>query len=360
MPTSRKPVTLVEGKSHFRTMTRIFMTGNILQVMLLIGVVSLLVLCRSRADFTASTLRRLQQEESFSLLHLHNIEQRSLLLHDNIRGRLRQAGILDETGDDPLEPQRIQLEQMTNELNEHVKALQHDIQQDARDQIIRTFGEGPVKVVIEFDFGGADSGSHDDELQKKPNDEGHQVLDKKGPTSVSIVLWPDTPHAAWVWLEQIERNVWDDSMIGWDTATRELQLTPSRSDPLRRGLLEFVEPHDSSNAGEKDNKNRNLGMNHDAWTIGLRQRMLSSNETLSLQSERRLEMFINLSDNQKSHKHETCIGKLLGGYDTLQRILSAARFHDKTVTFTSLRIRKVSAMHVAYSELKQLHSQPMK
>jgi hypothetical protein len=73
------------------------------------------------------------------------------------------------------------------ELNHEVRTLQARIQQSARNHTIQESGEGPVQAILEMDFG----------------------TTNVEPDRISILLWHDTPHAAWTWLEQIGRQVWD-------------------------------------------------------------------------------------------------------------------------------------------------------
>mmetsp|Transcript_47983 Transcript_47983/g.116663 ORF Transcript_47983/g.116663 Transcript_47983/m.116663 type:complete len:244 (+) Transcript_47983:943-1674(+) len=243
---------------------------------------------------------------------------------------------------------------MTNELNAQVTALQREIQQDAREKIIRTYGEGPVKVVIEFDFGSTDKSAG---FPTAPR----YALSGRKESSISILLFPDTPYSSWVWLEQIERNLWGGSMIEWDAIAGELHMSPSHPDPLERGLFEFLEYHsgkqnDMSDSSQYARTNKKRSRDHGAWTVGLRQSILLPSETSGSRPEKRLEMFINLSNDQKIHKHETCIGTLLDEFDTLRRFFMVKRLRKEGADVSSVRIKKISAMHIAHSELKSTDS----
>jgi cyclophilin family peptidyl-prolyl cis-trans isomerase len=141
---------------------------------------------------------------------------------------------------------------------------------------------------------------------------------------ITILLWPDTPHAIWIWLEQVGRHVWDDSVFEWDAKQTVLELSPSKEDPLKRGRLEFVKHH-----------NPNV---HGAWTIGLRQ----------TKDTGKLQMFINLQDNAYYLKHESCVGKILDGFDALHRLLKANRaVGDLSV----VHVKRVNAMHMTQREI---------
>lgn len=57
-------------------------------------------------------------------------------------------------------------------------------------------------------------------------------------------------------------------------------------------------------------------------------------------------MFINLADNYEEHKHETCVGKIIDGFDTLQRLLETATLTGTgNVVFTNLSVKTVTATH---------------
>jgi len=303
--------------------------------LLLLFVIALLVLhSHSKADFTVETLQRLRQQESLGLLQLQKIERQSLSLHESIRGRLQRAGVLEEHEADPLEPQHRQLEKMTSELDSQVTTLQKRIQLAARQEIIKAYGEGPVKVVIELDFDGTDSTSS----RSDP-------VDVSSSSHISIALWPDTPHAAWTWLDQVGRHVWDGAGLEWDSSSTLLQFQPSQPDPVGKSRLEFTEHHPSDPKTNPD-------MHHGPWTVGLRE---SLSEDASGESNGRLEMFINLADNRETHKHETCIGKILDGFYALQRLLEATRMNEDGKAVTHVTVKSITAMHITNHELNQLY-----
>jgi cyclophilin family peptidyl-prolyl cis-trans isomerase len=268
-------------------------------------------------------------------LHLQKIEQQSIQLHENLNrmasnknhelkqqnsnGNTANGGnsLVEQGGGEDgetvdavdfelIHKQTQQLYQMEEELNHEVKTLQLRIQQSARSHIIQEFGEGPVQVILELDFGDAQ------------NSIG-------GSTRISILLWHDTPHAAWTWLEQIGRNVWDGADFSWQQANM-IDAVPTRQDPLG-GKIEFVE---QSQHG------------HDAWTVGLKE----NSETGS-----GLAMYVNLQDNTHYHKHETCVGKVIDGFDALQRLLEVSRtksYDDQQ--HSSITIKSASAQHVTKRE----------
>jgi len=206
---------------------------------------------------------------------------------------------------DLIHKQTQQLYQMEEELNHEVKTLQTRIQQSARNHIIQEFGEGPVQVILELDFGN--------------NDNSNNAAGR--PNKISILLWHDTPHAAWTWLEQIGRNIWDGAEFQWKQG-HIIDAIPREPDPVG-GKIEFVE---QSHHG------------HEAWTVGVREADSGA-----------MGMYINLQDNTNLHKHETCVGKVIDGFDALQRLLEVAR-SQRFENNTPIVVRKATAMHVTKKE----------
>jgi hypothetical protein len=306
--------------------------GHVLQVVIVLAVMALVYESHHKALFATSQLIQFKEEESLLLLHLQKIEQQSIQLHENL-SRLARMGInggggsaaavadsnrLSGGGDeledgsnggggrevdfDLIHKQTQQLYQMEEELNHEVKTLQSRIQLSARNHIIQEFGEGPVQVVLELDFGG--------------NNNNEQNSSGQGPHRISILLWHDTPHAAWTWLEQIGNNIWDGAEFKWQQG-HIIDAVPNHihgSNP-DDGKIEFVEHSQHS---------------HQAWTVGVRE-----------SDKGAMGMYINLQDNSDLHKHETCVGKVIDGFDALQRLLEAARGEQDS----SIAIRKATAMH---------------
>lgn len=322
--------------------------GHLLQIVIVLAVIALVYESHNKALFATQQLTQFKDEESLLLLHLQKIEQQSIQLHENL-SRLARVGVgggnsegrdsngykngedgqaiggemadgVDsnsgggrEVDFDLIHKQTQQLYQMEEELSHEVQTLQKRIQLSARNHIIQEFGEGPVQVVLELDYGDA--------------------IANVGPHKISILLWHDTPHAAWTWLEQIGNNVWDGAEFKWQKG-HIIDAIPSqnRVDPDRGGKIEFVEYTQHA---------------HQAWTIGVRDRPSNGNGT----GAGSMEMYINLQDNTQLHKHETCIGKVVDGFDALQKLLEASRSNgngekvEKSVPSAPISIRKATAMH---------------
>eukprot|EP00980_Cylindrotheca_fusiformis_P004841 scaffold1034_cov127-Cylindrotheca_fusiformis.AAC.22 len=282
--------------------------GHILQFFIVLAVTLLVYESHSKAIFAADQLSQFKEEESLLLLHLQKIEQQSIQLHENL-SRLAQSGGAEAVEEKKAENEDVdfelihkqtqQLYQMEEELNHEVRTLQTKIQQSARNHIIQEFGEGPVQVILELDFG----------------NEG-------GPNQIAILLWHDTPHAAWTWLEQIRRHVWDEAEFKWQQS-HIIDAIPTRADHHGGGRIEFVE---QSQHG------------HEPWTVGLRESDVGD-----------LQMYFNLQDNVNIHKHEVCVGKVIDGFDSLQHLLEVSR-NKKFDDNYSIQIRKATAMHVTKLE----------
>ncbi|KAL3914863.1 MAG: hypothetical protein SGILL_005913 [Bacillariaceae sp.] len=286
--------------------------GNILQVIIVLAVTALVWESHHKALFAAQQLTQFKEEESLLLLHLQKIEQQSIQLHENL-GRLSKVGtggnrLSDgSNGEDGgkvdfdlIHKQTQQLYQMEEELNHEVKTLQTRIQMSARNHIIQEYGEGPVQVVLELDFGQNDN----------------------SPNKISILLWHDTPHAAWTWLEQIERSVWNGAEFHW-----------------KQGHIIDAFPHKPDEMGSKIEFLEQSHHNHEAWTVGVRE---SDSGAMG--------MYINLQDNTNLHKHETCVGKVIDGFDALQRLLEVARTKRDESKNSPIVVRKASATHVTKKE----------
>jgi hypothetical protein len=302
-----------------------------IQLLLLFCILLFVLQADARASFAADQLLQFNEEESMLLLKLQRIEHQSIQLHENIRKRLQRAGIQynnddadadEEGGDDPFGKQMSHLYEMSDELNEQVGTLRQRITKSSIDDIIEEYGEGPIKVVLELEFLELD---HDDDHRPTTTYRDNEAKS----TRMSILLWPDTPHAAWTWLEQIGRHIWDDAEFRWESPTQpSLELTPTKMDPLQRGQLEFVEHHDHPNL-------------HGAWTVGLR-------ET----EEGMLQMFLNLQENGEYQKHETCVGKVVDGFHALQKLMEATRLNGNA---SSIRVKRMSAMHMSKRDMAMNH-----
>jgi len=158
---------------------------------------------------------------------------------------------------------------------------------------------------------------------------------------ISILLHDDTPHAAWVWLEQIRNQVWDGAEFQWK----------------QRHIIETFPPRDDRWDLERDNRHIEFVEHskqaavHTAWTVGLHNNQQEpANENTAKGSGNgngaMMSMYINLQNNSDSQlqKNETCVGKIVDGFDALQKLLEWSRISQET-SFSSppITIRKATA-----------------
>jgi cyclophilin family peptidyl-prolyl cis-trans isomerase len=273
-----------------------------------------------KADDASNKLLLFKEEESLLLNHLQMIELQSIHLH-TVLAQLAEIDGGNVGGDhnpeggkidiDLIHEQKKQLKKMEEEVSHEVENLQKRIQLSARNHIIQEFGEGPVQVVLDLDLGDA--------------------MENAGPHRITILLWHDTPHAAWTWLEQIGNNVWDGAEFNWHAGHTIDAIPPKdRVDPERDGQIEFVEHSQHE---------------HTDWTVGVREQPTNGSGRGSMS------MYINLRDNSQLHKYETCVGKVVDGFDALQKLLELSRNNgngdqqDESSSSSPIKIRKATAEH---------------
>ena len=285
-------------RKRMRRLQTCFQMGPSLHLIVLICILIFLLYAHVRSNQVQERVVRYHLEESALVLHLQQIERHSTTLHKEIQRRLRKAGLEDAVA--AIEP--VQLKAMSERLHSHVVDLQRTIQEDARSNIIQRFGEGPLKLVLDLKFAGEEGKG------------GHSK------SQLDILFWTSTPHATWTLLEQVGRKIWDGAVFEWGLQQKILQVTPVNDDPEQRGRLEF-----SEDIPEQE---------HSPWTVGIR----DDPDTGKLQ------LFLNLHDNAESHDHETCIGRVVGGFDVLQRLILAVRQHPEGGP--AVIIRQASAVHV--------------
>jgi hypothetical protein len=324
LPLFLDPCRIRKARRH---LYKVLKFGQLMQLGLLFVIFLLVLQSHSRASRATEQLLLFKEEESMLLLQLQKIEKQSLTLHENIRTRMKRAGIYaTKVGE-----QTSELYEMTQELNGQVETVQARIEQSGRDHIIQEYGEGPVKVVLELEFlehtntAGGLKKNNQKKKKATPYSNFFQTQDNNR-SYITILLWPETPHAAWTWLEQIGRHVWDGASFRSNSNEPLLELAPIKQDPLHRGQLQFEEFHDTPHW-------------HSAWSVGVRN-----------SEEGGLQMTLNLSDNTESK--DTCIGRIVDGYDALQRLFESTV--NSNGDFTAARVKRVSAMHMTHMELSNV------
>ena len=314
-----KPAT----KIHYRrdiSIPKLVLTmrpGTFIQVFVVMIVTYLVFDAYRQAVLATGKLEQYKSEESLMMLHLHRIEEHSIHLHENLSrlsegtlespdGARHTAGSSESVGVDSelLHRQTQQLRQMEEELSHEVKALQSNIKQSSRASIVRTYGEGPVQVLLDLDFG--------------------DQRDDIGGSRIAILLWYDTPYSSWTWLQQIRSGLWNGSIFQLDKGGWINAQPPASGAAVSK--LEFM---------EKSSKT------HEAWTVGL-----------SENADGGFGMFINLKDNSEEHKNDACVGKVIDGFDALQRLVDVSRsYTDRKFT---VKIKEATASHLTRAQTSGL------
>jgi hypothetical protein len=241
-----------------------------------------------RTQAIHSRLEKFHDKESMSLLHLKTVEQQLVHLHENIV-RLNNAATNNVVANDHnsdgsnhgsvskkdavdaelIREQTQRLQQMEEELDHELRALQTKIQHVARSSIVDTFGEGPVQIVLELDFTDPDIR----DVLPPGSNPNHNTI--------SILLWYDVPHAAWTWIHQIREGMWNNASFKLGKGSLSVDAMPN------------VRHHPKT-----DNSDLN------EFGTG---------------------MFINLQDNSALRNHDVCVGKVIDGFDALQLLVDISR-----------------------------------
>jgi hypothetical protein len=285
-----------------------------LQIFVAIAITFLVFDSYNKATKTSERLDTYQQNENRMMLHLQRIEQHSRYLHESMTSLSDVADMVVNPGskttpqDNPVDTNLIrvqaqQLQEMEQELDHELRALQSKIQNIGRSAIVREFGEGPVQVSLELSF---------------PDGK----IEPASRNVITILLWYDTPHAAWTWLQQIGRGEWNGAPFS-NIKGGTIDVNPMIGNT---GSLDFIEKAQKS---------------HEPWTVGLRD--LGSS----------LGMFINLQDNTAALQRDVCVGKVIDGFETLQRLVDTTR---KTNTRRPVTIRNATASHSHQTASASVHS----
>lgn len=262
--------------------SKVFSIGHAFQLLVVIAVVYLVYDARFKVQEAAGRLEHYKQEEAVLMHQMDRIEDRASELQDQLK-RLREDNNI--SGAEGIEVTKAQTEDIHNEIhqwkreyfevNKEVHALQDFLQEDARKELKQRYGKDAVHVNLDLDLG------------------------KEPVSQISIELFEEAPHASWVFVQQIENGDWSSASFIWHPAHMVL-ASPTKGASLK---LEFVEKSYH---------------HHEAWTIGLTK---SHNGGYNL--------YVNLQENSHVHEGDVCVGKVIGGFDTLQKLM-----HRETVAKT--------------------------
>lgn len=266
----------------------------VLEALLLIGILLLLWDFHSNKLVVNQQINQLQQEKKTMLLQVNEIAKSSLRLHQKfsqVADHKQEESITESLQQqEPEQEYRLIRKRMTEfqdqekQLNDKVDFMRSKIQHSAKRKIQTTFGTGPIKVVLELTLG-------DYKFQTG--------------TPLSILLFvEETPHAVWMWLEQIQLKMWDGIQIGWE---RDQHLDFMLSSQQQQQQLDFPEMSKHSNK---------------AWTLCAK----NNNNKNAMQ------MYLNIQGRQQVDPEETCFGIVVDSSDTIRELLFETQRAPQKVT----------------------------
>ena len=256
-----------------------FTIGHFIQAVVVIIVFYLVYDAHYKVQEAAGRLEHYKQEEAVLIDQMDRIEDRALQLQTQLKRLRDEHAFSGEAGVQQTKEQTQEIQDEIHqwkreyfEVNKEVHALQDFMQDSAKKELEQRYGTGAVNIILELRF-------------------GQQLV-----SPITIELFDEAPHAAWVFAQQIENGDWSSASFIWHPAHMVL-ATPSKATSVK---LEFTE---------------RSYHHHEAWTIGLTK---SHNGGYNL--------YVNLQDNSHVHEGDVCLGKIIGGFDTLQKLM-----HQNTV-----------------------------
>jgi len=237
-------------------------------------------------DKTAKRITEVKNEVNF-------VGVGSSIIGASTEGRVRlDSSTRDAGGHETTE----ELQNNVKLLRGQVRDMQWRIQQNSRALIVDRFGQDPVKVYV------------------------HPQPPSRDVTNIVIQLWDSTPHAAWTWLDQIERDEWNDVQMNWSSETTiTSELTMGRV----RERLEFLEQAAATTTmmdatanprNSPDSRPSSSSSNTPFCEVSLSQ---SATGALSLR--------INLADGPFSSENDVCVGRVVNDSLLLPRTESFFR-----------------------------------
>lgn len=250
-----------------------------------------------RALATSEQFAKFKHDQSLVQLHLRKLVGTSIHLHEqlnqlsaeskdvveNASGSNGQRANRVPVDSELIRAQMQQLKHTENELQRELDGLETKLQHSARLSIVDVFGEGPIQITLDLDFG--------------------NIVDYKDERIV-LSLWYDTPYAAWVLIQQVRAGVWNHATFQLDRGMAISAVPQAKELAEDYNRLDFVESaHDK----------------HESWTVGLAD-----------SGDGAFRLFINLQDNGEAHKRDVCVGKVIEGFGSLQRLVATTRKFDGT------------------------------
>jgi hypothetical protein len=258
-----------------------------------------------KVEVATGQLLRFQKEESNLRTKITLVDGRADELRDKIKAMKEKEVAEVDAAEQVIKTMKLQkdlkhLEREDRKLANDINLLQKRIQKSARESIVKEYGEGTIHVNLSLKF-----------------DDGER--------SITLELSEETPHAVWVWLQQIGRHDWDDSMFRWKLEHIVL-ATPARM-TSQDYKLEFIEKNP---------------LDHVVHSVAL-----------SPGEDGGIRFYINLLDNGPYHENDVCIGKVVGGFDNLKKLLSIPIHQETNHLDPAISIRSVTVTSVPKEE-KQL------
>ena len=307
-PTSSPTYTAQSSSPTLRRHSEPRRLGHLIQCIVVFLIFCLVWDSHRKVELATEQLLRYQKEESHLILQMDRVESRARALREKIKTiKEEEAKEAEANSVEPaLKTLRLQrelahLEQEDQMIADQLKALTRRIQKSARESTVKMYGEGTLHVDLQLDF------------------------PRGKPGIVTLEMSDETPHAVWVWLQQLIRHDWDDSMFRWKL-DHVILATPARLSS-QNYKLEFIE--------------ENKELNHQVYSVGLSQR-----------EDGGVNFYVNLLDNGPYHTNDVCIGKVVGGFDTLKALLRVPVHKETNHLDPAVSIRSTTVRALPNTEEK--------
>lgn len=288
--------------------------GHLVQCVVVFIIFGLVWDSHRKVEQATEQLLRYQKEESLLIAQMDRVENRARDLREHISNiKEEEAKVAEANSVEPalktlrLRQELAHLEHEDKMIADQLKTLQRRIQKSARDSIVKMYGEGTIRVDLQLNF---NTGS---------------------PGLLSLELSDHTPHAVWAWLQQLIRHDWNDAMFRWKLEHVVL-ATPARLSS-QNYKLEFIE--------------RNEELNHEKYSVGLSQR-----------EDGGVNLYINLLDNGPYHENDVCIGKVVGGFGALNKLLNVPVHKETNHLDPAVSIRQATVKVIPPSTDQEKQKQP--
>ena len=249
---------------------------NIMQLVLMVVFGMMMFDSHHRVQKHKVQLQRYDDERAHILEQMMWIDKAAKKAHKNYAQKELWADI---NGEELVKGTKGELEEEAQGLRDAIKSLQLRIQLNARDRIEKRFGESPVHVSFS--------------------------LDKEGSRHLVIGLSDDTPHAASILLDQIDKKMWNSiELQRLESGTIQVSTNLPATSPI----LEFIETSRSC---------------HEIGSVALRQ---LEAEAMELHV---LVLRIHMEEHAPMTADDVCIGKVLSGLDDLKSMGGIPRIRDE-------------------------------